>query len=94
MLTGKGISSPRLRALVVVSHPLGDGSMLNLPRCPVRLVVPIRGKDLDALFDVFSRILVVGKQAFLRRQDECSDLVRILQSVLAIRHRANRDGSR
>ncbi|NDV85474.1 helix-turn-helix domain-containing protein [Aurantimonas aggregata] len=68
--------------------------MLNFPRGPVRLALPISDEDLEALFDVFSRAIVVGKHAFLRREGERSDLVSILESGLALRHKATRDGSR
>ncbi|NDV85239.1 helix-turn-helix domain-containing protein [Aurantimonas aggregata] len=68
--------------------------MLNVDRGPVRLALPVPDEDLGALFDVFSRTIVVGKHAFLRRQGDRSDLVTILRSGVAVRHKANREGNR
>nr|WP_246367544.1 Crp/Fnr family transcriptional regulator [Aurantimonas endophytica] len=79
---------------MIASHWLGGILVSNLSRGPLRLALPIPDDDLDALFDVFSQTIVVGKHAFLRREGDRSDLVRILQSGVAIRHKANRQGNR
>jgi CRP-like cAMP-binding protein len=68
--------------------------MLDLPRGPLRLAISVDDEDRDAISSVFSRTIVVGRKAMLRRQGDRSDLVRILQSGMALRQKATADGSR
>ncbi|HEX2017545.1 MAG TPA: Crp/Fnr family transcriptional regulator [Aurantimonas sp.] len=68
--------------------------MLDLPRGPLRLAMSIDAEDREAIFSVFSRTIVVGRKAMLRQQGDRSDLVRILQSGMALRQKTAADGSR
>ena len=90
----RAISFPRVRVLIVSQRHRGDTLMSSLSCGPLRLAILVPDEDLDALSDVFCRTLVVGKHAFLRREGDRSDLVRILQSGLGIRHKTSQQGSR